>query len=204
MDITYTDTNTRERMAYILRDWLLLRTGGHRPEWSGAFVSVLSFVVAAVETSTDGKTLVVHLFAALGAVYLAWAVWLPFQRRKTIRLMLDAMERAGTFSEPTTARLTDETMELVQGDSLRVKKPWRAFGNEFAFVPHGLLILTDGLFSAELGNEIVEAAGKETLAAVLERAGLRPRKAGLGRTEIVRCILGAILGILLAIFLLRG
>ena len=65
-------------------------------------------------------------------------------------------------------------------------------------------LLTDGIFSAELGNAIVEAAGKETLAAVLERAGLRPHKAGLGRTEIVRCILGAILGILLAIFLLRG
>ena len=204
MDITHTKTNTREWMTDILRDWLLLRTDGRRPEWSSAFVSALSFVAAAVEASTDGKTLVVHLFAALGAVYLACAVWLPFRRKTMIRRILDAMERAGAFSEPTTVRVTDETMELVQGDSLRVKKPWSAFGNEFTFVPHGLLILADGIFSASIGKELVEAAGREELKAVLERAGLRPRKAGIGRAEIVRGVLAVILGILLARFLLRG
>ncbi len=65
-------------------------------------------------------------------------------------------------------------------------------------------LLTDGIFSAEIGNELVEAAGREELAAVLERAGLRPRKAGLGRAEIVRGVLAAILGFLLAFFLLRN
>lgn len=199
MDITHTETNTREETAAILRNWQRLRSHGVRPEWCYAVVAVFAFVVYATTTSSNGR-----LLAALGALCLVFAVWLPFYRNTTIRRILDAMENNGAFSEPTTVRATDETMEIVQGDSLRVKKPWRAFGNEFAFVPQGLLILTDGLFSAELGNEIVEAAGKETLAAVLERAGLRPRKAGLGRTEIVRCILGAILGILLAIFLLRG
>ena len=175
MDITHTDTNTRERMADILRDWLLLRTGGRRPEWCYVFVAAVSFLAATLAAANR------VLFCAFGAICLAIAAWLPFHRKTTIRRMLDAIERAGAFSEPTTARLTDETMELVQGDSFRMKKPWRAFGNEFAFVPHGLLVLTDGIFSASIGNELVETAGREELAAVLERAGLRPRKPGLSR-----------------------
>ena len=65
-------------------------------------------------------------------------------------------------------------------------------------------LLTDGIFSAEIGNELVEAAGREELTAVLERAGLRPCNTGLGRAEIVRGVLAAVLGILLARFLLRN
>ena len=197
MDITHTDTNTRERMADILRDWLLLRSGGRRPEWCYVFVAAVSFLAATLTAANR------VLFCAFGAICLAIAAWLPLHRKTTIRRMLDAIERAGSFSEPTTARLTDETMELVQGDSFRMKKPWRAFGNEFAFVPHGLLVLTDGIFSASIGNELVETAGREELAIVLERAGLRPRKPGLSRAEIVRAVLAALLGFLLACFLLR-
>ena len=203
MDITLTGTNTREKTAAILRDWQLLRSHGERPEWCYLFVAVLSLVACPAIASSNGSPVASRLFAALGALYLVCAAWLPFHRRKTIRRILDAMERSGAFSEPTTVRANNETMEIVQGDSLRVKKPWRAFGDEFAFVPHGLLILMDGIFSAELGNEAIEAAGREELAAVLERAGLRPRKAGLRRAEIVRYVIGIILGCLLAVFLLR-
>ena len=199
MDITHTDTNTREETAAILREWQRLRSHGVHPEWLHLVVAAFSFVAYATTTSSNGR-----LLAVLGALCLVNAALIPFHRNKTIRRILDALEKSGAFSEPTTVRATDETVEIVQGDSLRVKKPWLAFGNEFAFVPHGLLILSDDLFSAELGNEVVEAAGKETLAAVLERAGLRPRKAGLRRAEIVRYVLGAVLGILLALFLLRG
>ena len=203
MNITLTGTNTREKTAAILRDWQLLRSHGVRPEWCYVFAAVLSFVACAATASSRGSPFASRLFAALGALYLVFAVWLPIHRNKLIRRILDAMERSGAFSEPTTVRATDETLEIVQGDSLRMKKPWRAFGDEFAFVPHGLLILIDGIFSVDLGNETIEAAGKETLATVLERAGLRPRKAGLRRAELVRDILAAILGLLLAVFSAR-
>ena len=206
MDITHTDTNTREETTAILREWQLLRSHGVRPEWCYAALAVFCFSFAAYATTaaSNGSPVAMRLLATFGALCLVFAVWLPFCRNKMIRRILDALENGGAFAEPTTVRLTDETMEIVQGDSIRGKKPWRAFGNEFAFVPHGLLILTDGIFSAEIGNELVEVAGREELTAVLERAGLRPRKAGLGRAEIVRGVLAALLGILLARFLLRN
>ena len=40
MDITHTDTNTREETTAILREWQLLRSHGVRPEWCYAALAV--------------------------------------------------------------------------------------------------------------------------------------------------------------------
>lgn len=176
MDITQTFTSSRDDTAALLLDGLLIRTNGERREWAYVFVSALALAVAALGAATGMRTLFVGLYAAIGVFYLFAAVWIPFNRKKTIRRILDIEEMSGVFSEPMTVHLTDDTVEIVQGESLRLCRSWQSLGKEYAFVPHGLLLLVNGIVSAQFSNEIVEAAGKEELTAVLERAGLRSRK----------------------------
>lgn len=178
MDTTHSAVGTPRQVRSILKDWFRFADGGHRIEWSAFGLAALLFILAAVE----GKPRSVRIDLVLGVICLFLGGQTLWQRARMIRSIVGSLEKSGAFSTPTTTRLTDGKLEIRRGDTLYQSLHWKDLAAEYVFVPHGLLLLREPHLVAWVGDDIVAAAGKERLDAVLEAAGLRRARASIGTT----------------------